>query len=329
MNTKLFFLFLTVHGTGERRSPLATRSHASRPSDHSQARRSCWLLRLGNAAFLTLGLAAQPGLVHAQSAWRLDGNSGTIAGTNFLGTTDDQALEFRVNNTRFLRVEPNVQSPNIIGGYSGNSVVGSVGAIINAGGANGGINQIYQAPWAIVGGGIVNTIQSNAYASIIAGGSHNTIEASAFNSTIAGGDVNTIQTDSPFSALGGGFGNTIQAGASGSTIAGGSGNRIQAGALYSALGGGSQNKVQTGANFSTIGGGSQNTVQTNAFWANIGGGLNNTIQNAAYVSTIAGGSQNTVQANAHWATIGGGEDNIASGTYSVVSGGSGNIASAY
>jgi hypothetical protein len=51
--------------------------------------------------------------------WSLTGNAGTNPGTNFLGTTDNQALEFKVNNARALRLEPNATSPNIIGGYSG------------------------------------------------------------------------------------------------------------------------------------------------------------------------------------------------------------------
>lgn len=42
----------------------------------------------------------------AGSSWSLTGNAGTAAGTNFLGTTDNQALEVKVNNARALRLEP-------------------------------------------------------------------------------------------------------------------------------------------------------------------------------------------------------------------------------
>jgi hypothetical protein len=38
------------------------------------------------------------------SAWGLTGNSGTTAGTNFIGTTDAQALAFRTNNTEQMRL---------------------------------------------------------------------------------------------------------------------------------------------------------------------------------------------------------------------------------
>jgi hypothetical protein len=72
------------------------------------------------------------------AGWSLTGNAGTNPATNFLGTTDNAALEIRVNNARALRFEPNATSPNIIGGFSGNSVwAGVVGATIGGGGRAG------------------------------------------------------------------------------------------------------------------------------------------------------------------------------------------------
>src|SRR5262249_27154190 len=41
----------------------------------------------------------------ASNFWKLGGNAGTIAGPNFLGTTDNQALELKVNNQRALRLD--------------------------------------------------------------------------------------------------------------------------------------------------------------------------------------------------------------------------------
>lgn len=38
------------------------------------------------------------------NAWFLTGNSGTTAGTNFLGTLDAQALAFKTNNTEWMRI---------------------------------------------------------------------------------------------------------------------------------------------------------------------------------------------------------------------------------
>ena len=43
--------------------------------------------------------------------WSLNGNSGTTPGTNFLGTTDNQALELKVNGQRALRIEPDGTAP--------------------------------------------------------------------------------------------------------------------------------------------------------------------------------------------------------------------------
>ncbi len=38
------------------------------------------------------------------NAWNIAGNSGTTAGTNFIGTTDAQGLAFRTNNTEWMRM---------------------------------------------------------------------------------------------------------------------------------------------------------------------------------------------------------------------------------
>ena len=46
---------------------------------------------------------------HDASYWKLSGNASTTPGTNFLGTTDNQALEFKVNGARVLRLEPNAE----------------------------------------------------------------------------------------------------------------------------------------------------------------------------------------------------------------------------
>ena len=69
------------------------------------------------------------------NAWRLLGNAGTNPLTHFLGTTDNQPLNFRVNNQRVLRLEPNAISPNMIGGNVVNFATPGVrGATIGGGG---------------------------------------------------------------------------------------------------------------------------------------------------------------------------------------------------
>ena len=118
--------------------------------------------------------------------WSLTGNAGTTAGTNFLGTTDNRALEFKVNGARGLRLEPDSTSPNLIGGYSGNSVdAGVFGATISGGGRNPDINRV-TGNYGTVGGGTSNTA-SGAW-STVSGGFDNT--ASASFSTVGGGRGN-------------------------------------------------------------------------------------------------------------------------------------------
>ncbi|MCB0573983.1 MAG: hypothetical protein KDC61_05390, partial [Saprospiraceae bacterium] len=90
------------------------------------------------------------GWVNLIAGWSLTGNAGTVNGTNFIGTTDNVALDFRVNNARGLRLEyaeevdplfGTTVAPNLIGGFSGNTVAaGVIGATISGGGRTGGIN---------------------------------------------------------------------------------------------------------------------------------------------------------------------------------------------
>lgn len=49
--------------------------------------------------------------------WGLTGNAGTTS-ANFIGTTDNKALRFRVNNAVSFGILPHSTSPNLIGGQS-------------------------------------------------------------------------------------------------------------------------------------------------------------------------------------------------------------------
>jgi hypothetical protein len=140
--------------------------------------------------------------------WKLGGNLGTTPGTDFLGTTDDQALELKVNGQRALRLEPasniiNGASPNVIGGLSVNGVLaGTVGAAIGGGGSSqaGGANFVNNdfgtigggshnnaGKYATIGGGTGNVASLNNTA--IGGGAGNT--AAALSATVGGGGLNT------------------------------------------------------------------------------------------------------------------------------------------
>ena len=125
----------------------------------------------GNGAGLTGVNANTLDGLGGASFWQLGGNAGTTAGANFVGTTDNQPLELKVNGIQALRLEPASGTPNVIGGGPNNSVVGSVSDFI---------------------GGAGNSIQSNAFGSAIVGDTNNIINDGSFYSAICGGSNNII-----------------------------------------------------------------------------------------------------------------------------------------
>jgi hypothetical protein len=89
----------------------------------------------------------------ASGLWQVSGNAGTSPGQSYLGTTDNQPLEFKVNDRRALRLEPSAISPNLIGGYAGNGVSnGVVGATIGGGGNSSNPNRVGGSYATVVGG---------------------------------------------------------------------------------------------------------------------------------------------------------------------------------
>jgi Chaperone of endosialidase len=153
------------------------------------------------------------------SFWKMSGNAGTTPGTNFLGTTDDTALELKVSGSRALRIEPcepcaeNGMTPNLVGGWFENSVA-TAGATIGGGGGRGYRNSV-TAWFGTIAGGRGNKA---TYQATVGGGLQN--DARGDSSTIAGGGSNSAI--GPLSAVGGGNGNTARGGYS--TIPGGVGN---------------------------------------------------------------------------------------------------------
>ncbi len=225
--------------------------------------------------------------------WSLSGNSGTTS-SNFLGTTDNQALELRVNGARALRLEPDPTSPNLIGGYSGNSVTpGVMGATIGGGGNSSYPNQV------------------TANYGTISGGNNNT--ASGDYAAVGGGWANSVSKD--YATVGGGINNA----ASGNYASVGGGQGNTASGEFASVGGGQGNTVS--GSYASVGGGQGNTAS--GYIATIGGGVYNTA--SAYDTTVSGGSNNTAGGNV--ATVGGGTYNDASGDYATVSGGNNNTAS--
>jgi hypothetical protein len=297
---------------------------------------------------LQAGDAQRLGGLTASGFWKLGGNGGTSAGAHFVGTTDNAALELKVNGARALRLEPDAASPNLVGGFSGNAVTaGAHGATIDGGGSIGYLNLVTDSfgtvgggkrnqagdgagttedrLYATVGGGWYNT--ASGASSTIAGGRSNT--ASGRESTVAGGDANRA-TDT-WAAVGGGFDNRAEG--EGATIGGGRNNRITAD--FGTIAGGGAIDPFMGLlgnsvtdRHGTVGGGEENRAGDAAGttadrpYATVGGGVLNTASGSN--STVGGGSSNLASGSS--STVGGGYDNEASGTYATTPGGLQNVA---
>ena len=236
------------------------------------------------------------------SGWSLTGNAGTAAGTNFLGTTDNVPLELKVNGYRVLRLEPNVNSPNIIGGFFQNWVTPDVyAATIAGGGSNVATNRVTDNYGTVSGG-------ANNQAGVDDGDIYQQIGASV------GGGIENAATGL-YTTISGGYYNLASGGVS--SIGGGEGNI--AGGSETTIGGGYYN---TASNmYASVGGGGTNTASGMA--STIGGGYGNIASN--YISTISGGELNTSSGDHSF--VGGGQGNTASGAYSSVIGGISNVAS--
>jgi hypothetical protein len=278
-------------------------------------------------------------MARTNQVWLLGGNAGTSPGTHFLGTTDNQALEFKVNGLRAFRLEDNGDSatdpdttpdgaPNLIGGSPYNFVGPSVvGATIAGGGATNYSGSSYTnsilSDFGVIGGGNRNTIAASSTAASIAGGSRNAIGVNSQYNAIGGGANNNILSNAWYATIAGGTGNDILTNAWYATIAGGSRNAIGAAAQYSAIGGGWDNKIADSAVFATIAGGGEHSIGTNSDRSAIGGGFDNNIGDNSLSATIAGGYDNSIGTNASYSAIGGGRTNkIASfSRYATIAGG--------
>lgn len=233
--------------------------------------------------------------------WRQGGSA--FNATGVLGTTDARALELVVDGQRALRLEPSATSPNVVGGFSGNSAAAYVyGATIGGGGVKAGPADVFTPG--------PNRV-ADAYGTVSGGASNQAGNAGDGvndrpGATVGGGLDNTAEGQ--WSAVGGGLGNT--AGGAGSVIGGGQGN--QAGGGRAAVAGGSGNSAQGSETF--VGGGEDNEAKGEA--ATVAGGRDNSAAGAG--SAVSGGSGNSAAGDG--STVGGGAQNTAGGAYSFVAG---------
>ncbi len=199
----------------------------------------------------------------AANAWNLTGNSGTAPPANFLGTSDLQPFEIKVNNSRVFRFEPagSLNGPNLIGGSSVNNVAsGLEGATISSGGRNDEPNTI-TASFATIGGGSDN-------------------HANGEYATVAGGEANFANED--FATVGGGEDNQASGGFA--TVAGG--EEGYAAGHCATVGGGHDNEAM--GSYATVAGGFENAANAEA--ATAGGGNFNRVTGA--YATVPGGKDN-------------------------------------
>jgi hypothetical protein len=134
--------------------------------------------------------------------WKLTGNAGTTPSAQFLGTTDNQPLELKVNGLRGLRLEPGSSDvPNVIGGAT-NTAAGTLAIGGAIGGGN--LNTLSNAAYGTIGGGLANFNTADNYATI-AGGNLNRIETGGFAGSIGGGAGNIVADQ--YGTIPGGFEN--------------------------------------------------------------------------------------------------------------------------
>ena len=246
-----------------------------------------------NASELLSGIVPDARLSSAiareDQVWQLGGNSGTVPGTQFLGTSDNQPFEIRINGQRGVRLEPNTNgAPNVLMGSQVNYISPDVfGSVISGGGTTNYFGWPY-----------TNGIASHF--SAIGGGASNFVLSNSPSSTISGGEINSIGSDS-----------------SASTVSGGRLNVIEAVSYFATIGGGERNKIRGSSYYSTISGGRENVMGTNTFYSAIGGGELHFIQDASWYSTISGGRENSI-VGTH-GTVAGGRLNSA-GDYSFAAG---------
>jgi hypothetical protein len=291
----------------------------------------------GNGTGLTNVNAASLGGLGVGNFWQTSGNAGTTAGANFLGTTDNQPLELKVNGARALRLESTAGAPNVIGGAADNQIT----APSTGGGVlSGASHRIFNASdYSVIVGGLSNVVQISSPGGALGGGQFNRISNSSTNSVIAGGAFNQVSRDhsviggglrqtnrSEFAFIGGGQENRINFASAHATIAGGISNTIADNSTFSAIAGGEGNNIDTGVGYGAIGGGRINAIAADALGATIAGGQLNRIGTNSGFSAIGGGSLNDVAPESSATTIGGGWGNeIGTGApYSVISGGNQN-----
>ena len=194
----------------------------------------------GSSGFTSLGAPERfdPKAMLAGVCWDTEGNAGTNAASNFLGTTDANPLLLRANNFRIANFMANGTAANY--GDAPSIALGSSANIANGIGAT-------------VGGGGSTRTSAGALDATFRN------SATALFSTVAGGSGNRAREN--FSTVSGGQGNTAVGG--GATVGGGTANNAS-GSFGSVIGG--SGNIASGQ-VSTVSGGVGNCAGGDNSWA--------------------------------------------------------------
>jgi hypothetical protein len=214
------------------------------------------------------------GTVSSGSTLTLDGAARTVV--------SDANLEMHISTGRAARLEATATTPNVILGYSGNSVLAPFPGATISGGGDAGFENRVEFSFGTIGGGGSNLV--TGHSSTVAGGRFNI--AGADQSTVGGGQSNTARRNG--------------------TVAGGSGNTADNLVLGGATVGGGLNNNALGGG-STVGGGDGNAASDH--YATVPGGLSN---QAGGQFSLAAGRRAKVRTAAQ---VGGGDLDGDEGTF--------------
>lgn len=250
-------------------------------------------------------LSASPGA--GAGFWGLGGNSGTVPGSSFLGTSDSAALQLQVTDGAGMVANSLILNDNgALQRDTGGNARGTGAVDLQI--ARTEATEVAVSHYSVIAGGADNGMEStNGTYTTIRGGAGNVIRSNKVRyATIAGGLNGEIGT-SEYAAIGGGGGNVIDTLAYYATIAGGKANVMEIGS-YSVIGGGGSNYLTYGL-YETIMGGEGNEMYFPSGSAVISGGGAHRIYSSGDV-VIGGGYRNQVNASSGRSTIRGGNGNI-------------------
>lgn len=163
----------------------------------------------GDGSFTAIGPAP------TGANWNINGNSGTISGVSFVGTTDNSTLSFRVNNQHAGTIDHlnhnssygfrAGNSPFVIGDFNV-SVGDSAGFSLSTGQGNTMVG--YRTGRSITSGGS-NSVFGREAATALTFGSSNSVYGSSSARSLATGSSNSIFGNNSLLGLTSGTGNTI------------------------------------------------------------------------------------------------------------------------